>query len=274
MYYTSLLEIRDVINLSRLNRPFRDTLLSPSAASVWRSLRKPLDMPDPLGDISEVGWAELLFGNTCQDCGARNVTKPDLCIRRRLCRSCKNKSLIEEPDLVDIFEIQDVKSIRECVPSTRLNKADEYRYYYKPEVKAVVQKLNAFQKDMTTEDPEVIQNYHAFREERQKIVLSVLSGRKKCAKWQNQYIMLQQASKDQLIAQRRDAIFERLRQLGYADADIERQSDSPEVKQPKQLNERIWQNIRPVLEKKYKGRCQRAEEGRSSRSLRYAKRSH
>lgn len=101
-------------------------------------------------------------------------------------------SLIDESTLKEVFDIPKYMSILDFVPSTRghiilpvsfsfaslmsqlVNKEDEHRYFYSPEVEVIVKKLNAFDRDMRTDSTAAIQRYYAFREERKQLVLAVL----------------------------------------------------------------------------------------------------
>ena len=57
---------RDIINLSRTSRIFRDTLMTRSTTSVWKASREQFGAPECPSNMSEPQWAVLLFGNVCQ----------------------------------------------------------------------------------------------------------------------------------------------------------------------------------------------------------------
>jgi len=57
---------KDIINLSRTSRVFRDTLMTRNATSVWKASRERLGAPECPSNMSEPQWAVLLFGNVCQ----------------------------------------------------------------------------------------------------------------------------------------------------------------------------------------------------------------
>ena len=73
------LEPRDLLNLSRSCKMFREFLMSKSQSSlkIWQASFRNLGAPECPKDLNEPQYAELLFGVTCN-------------VRRRL-RSCQNR---------------------------------------------------------------------------------------------------------------------------------------------------------------------------------------
>jgi len=57
---------KDIINLSRTSRVFRDTLMMRNATSVWKAARERFGAPECPSNMNEPQWAVLLFGNLCQ----------------------------------------------------------------------------------------------------------------------------------------------------------------------------------------------------------------
>jgi hypothetical protein len=101
----------DLLTLSRVNKDFRQLLMSRRSLFLWkRSYNLVSDAPPCPEDMSEPAWAHLLFGgNYCyvcylttssffkilldsnrafQSCGAKPVTKILFSLRRRACKSC------------------------------------------------------------------------------------------------------------------------------------------------------------------------------------------
>ncbi|KAF8968911.1 hypothetical protein BDZ97DRAFT_1915620 [Flammula alnicola] len=63
---------------------------------------------------------------------------------------------------------------------------------------------------------------------------------------------------------RKDQIYERFLQLGYLNADLEDLENDPECKKTTEITDRIWQRIRPALEKKSTTERKRLAEERES----------
>ena len=104
----SALGPKDIINLSRTSKIFRDTLLTRNATTVWKAAREREDAPDCPPFLSEPQWAVLLFGYLCQVskdfdiynkpnpfvyqiCGAKNIQRVDFQLLRRVCVACKKR---------------------------------------------------------------------------------------------------------------------------------------------------------------------------------------
>ncbi|GAA5900333.1 uncharacterized protein JCM6883_002811 [Sporobolomyces salmoneus] len=80
---------RTLINLAKVNKMFRNFLLSRDARAIWSRRRLSLGFPLPDG-LSELQFALLYYPNTCQACPrAANVTPyENLFLRVRLCYFC------------------------------------------------------------------------------------------------------------------------------------------------------------------------------------------
>ena len=57
---------RDMINLTRTSKLFRETLLSRNATTVWRAVLDREGAPEYPSWMSEPAWAALLFEHVCQ----------------------------------------------------------------------------------------------------------------------------------------------------------------------------------------------------------------
>lgn len=70
-----LLEPVDLLHLFGTHKAFRKVLSSNNAVSVWKSARVNRGgVPDCLPGMSEVEWADLLFGGSyCQECGRKGI---------------------------------------------------------------------------------------------------------------------------------------------------------------------------------------------------------
>lgn len=64
----SALHPRDILNLSRTNQAFRETLRSPSARGVWRAAMDRDEAPPCPEDWTGPRWAALLYDTSCQVC--------------------------------------------------------------------------------------------------------------------------------------------------------------------------------------------------------------
>ncbi|KAF9472019.1 hypothetical protein BDN70DRAFT_998375 [Pholiota conissans] len=78
----SQLTPKDLINVSRTNKLFHDTLYSRGARMVWKEALRGHGVPACPRDLIEPRFANLLFGTTCEECGRPNVPKVDFYLRR------------------------------------------------------------------------------------------------------------------------------------------------------------------------------------------------
>ncbi|KAJ8093702.1 hypothetical protein PM082_009562 [Marasmius tenuissimus] len=87
-----------LVSLTRVNRAFRATLLSPETMFIWVQVRESCNVPEPWEDMTEVKWARLLFGSTkCQFCGTKGVQRIDFILMKRGCFVCIQAKFLTFP---------------------------------------------------------------------------------------------------------------------------------------------------------------------------------
>ncbi|KDR69739.1 hypothetical protein GALMADRAFT_160246 [Galerina marginata CBS 339.88] len=234
---------RDIVNLARTTKVFRETLMSRGALTVWKLARERFDAPEPPSDMSEPGWAVLLFGNACQNCGAKNVQNVDFMLRRRLCLKCRKNGIIVESRLKITFPSLD-RSILDLIPHTdtgeRAHSRESNRFFWKDDVESMIKRVASLEQ---TSD-----SLEEFKEERKKLVDSVQSAVRGYLEWAENQGRERQVDKMALIEKRREAIYCRFIELGYDKQDVTRLRFEAELSTTTRLTDRIWQRIRPRLE--------------------------
>ncbi|CUA77991.1 E3 ubiquitin-protein ligase TRIM13 [Rhizoctonia solani] len=76
----------DIINLARLNKYFRNMLMTRSSIHIWHSaMRNVPGLPDCPAEMGEPRYLALVFLKTCTSCGEPVNTKVDVVLRVRLC---------------------------------------------------------------------------------------------------------------------------------------------------------------------------------------------
>ncbi|GEM12455.1 F-box domain contaning protein [Rhodotorula toruloides] len=74
----SHLDPNDLLALSTVNKQYRSLLTAAGSHKVWENSRKRLGMDDASGgDLKDWQYAQLVYGRTCQDCGARKLQHAD-----------------------------------------------------------------------------------------------------------------------------------------------------------------------------------------------------
>ncbi|KAL0070327.1 hypothetical protein AAF712_002514, partial [Marasmius tenuissimus] len=87
-----------LVSLTRVNRAFSATLLSPETMFIWVQARQSCDVPEPWENMTEVEWAKLLFGNTkCQFCGTKGVQRINFILMKRVCFVCIQAKFVTFP---------------------------------------------------------------------------------------------------------------------------------------------------------------------------------
>ncbi|EIM80907.1 uncharacterized protein STEHIDRAFT_142748 [Stereum hirsutum FP-91666 SS1] len=100
------LTLTGLLHLSRVSKFFHDILWSRGSAHVWKLARRHdrVSFPPCPDDIAEPFWVDLLLGGpNCQVClkdGVKTVT--DFEHRRRVCASCRGKTLVQEERAFDL----------------------------------------------------------------------------------------------------------------------------------------------------------------------------
>ncbi|BGP42488.1 hypothetical protein JCM10449v2_006493 [Rhodotorula kratochvilovae] len=90
----SHLDPNDLLALSMVNKEYRALLLAKASARLWKDARERLDLPDATaGGFTEWQYAQLVFGKHCQ-CGALSIRHADFGVRKRLCKRCREASII------------------------------------------------------------------------------------------------------------------------------------------------------------------------------------
>ncbi|KAF9046725.1 hypothetical protein BJ165DRAFT_1594066 [Panaeolus papilionaceus] len=83
----------DILNMGRTSKNFKNLISSPVFEAVWKQRRSTYiaTPPDCPPDMSEVAYAELIYGTACMSCGKsqkEDVVRTIWEIRKRLCNQC------------------------------------------------------------------------------------------------------------------------------------------------------------------------------------------
>ncbi|GAA5946455.1 hypothetical protein JCM3765_000251 [Sporobolomyces pararoseus] len=81
------LDYKDLISLAKVNKSLHKILLSRAARPIWAGIRKRDGFP-LLDDMSEIKFAILLVGTSCEGCGTRSHLSRSLFLRNCLCKEC------------------------------------------------------------------------------------------------------------------------------------------------------------------------------------------
>ncbi|EJC98196.1 uncharacterized protein FOMMEDRAFT_23771 [Fomitiporia mediterranea MF3/22] len=84
----------DILNLSRTSKGLRSVLTSKKSENIWHAAREALEMPECPPDLSEMQYADLVFGKHCYSCNKPRVRIVYYVHRTRLCAYCRDKKLV------------------------------------------------------------------------------------------------------------------------------------------------------------------------------------
>ncbi|EJC98310.1 uncharacterized protein FOMMEDRAFT_137196 [Fomitiporia mediterranea MF3/22] len=85
---------RDLLCLSRTSKGLRSVLTSKQTDNIWRTARETFELPNCPPDLSEIQYAELVFGKHCCLCNAPRARNVFYEHRMRLCGRCRDAKLV------------------------------------------------------------------------------------------------------------------------------------------------------------------------------------
>ncbi|KIM35772.1 hypothetical protein M413DRAFT_449599 [Hebeloma cylindrosporum] len=242
----SHLSPKDIISLSRTSRIFRDTLTTGNGISIWKAARKRLGWPECPPNMSEHQWAALLFGNTCQSCGRKSVSKPEFSLLRRICTTCRKEKLLSPSDLKTRFP--NASKILKYIPRFENGWSEYHGSYWVPDIDRMLMKFAEYERNIDHDVPGAKKEFKAFKTRQYEIVMSIRKSTNERYMWWDQYVRERQSDKQAIIHQRFKLIEAKFIELGYTADDVEYIQLTPECRQPTPLTDRIWKRIRPILE--------------------------
>ncbi|CAA7263085.1 unnamed protein product [Cyclocybe aegerita] len=248
----SHLSPKDIINLARTSRMFRETLMTTNATTVWKTAREQVGAPDCPSYMSEPQWAVLLFGNVCQTCGAKNIQRVDFGLLRRVCTNCKKAHLVVESKFEARFpDIDD--EVLGFVLYTKIGGwshgyARSSRFFWAADIDRMVRKLAEYQHNVHLRRAGAQQALKDFKARRMELVQDVRENIKEREDWCDDFLIGRYRDKHAVIEERTEAIIRKFISLGYMASDVEWIRHQRECQQPALLTDRIWTRIRPLLE--------------------------
>ncbi|KAH9922967.1 uncharacterized protein B0H18DRAFT_498915 [Fomitopsis serialis] len=267
----SLLTPLELANLAQTNQAFHATITSPQASKIWKIARKAVwNVPDCPPKVSESAWARLIYGGAkCQVCGTPNVHKIDFAIMRRACVKCKKKKFVYAGFFAKRYPDFDV-GILELLPYTDTggwshgHSHSRSRFYWEDDIYAIAKIYGQLQGDIYSRIPGASERMQKFRDERAEYVHTVLAHAKECQKWWDNFETNRDQDNRSQIQRRYDEICRRFRELGYLDQDIRAIQRHNESYRTRDVTERVWNRIRPILEPLIDvARCKRVEMGQT-----------
>ncbi|CDO73568.1 hypothetical protein BN946_scf185014.g38 [Trametes cinnabarina] len=238
----------DLLHLARTTKALRNVLMRRSAITVWRNaLGNVEDLPPCPPDLTEPAYANLLFEPHCHFClKARVMTVLWVC-RVRACKACLKEHFISLTAFLSDrripYNLQRPMKASSMVPLEHINNKLVLLKTTADEVIALIEGCKG--------DWDAIK---ALEQERIAAVKVLEDSAYELADWQTQQNHRRILNLVDLRNRRRKQIIERLCDLGYGEDlkwmthdRVEQFVEHPLVKQPKELTDRIWNNIKPSM---------------------------
>ncbi|KAJ7905820.1 hypothetical protein B0H14DRAFT_3420979 [Mycena olivaceomarginata] len=236
----------DVLRLARTTKDLRNVLMSRSARSIWKSafLNDP-DLPGLPEGLNEPQYANLAFSPHCNSCFTAGENTILWAFQLRLCQKCMEGRFDEWHK---VSKKLPGKLMSENISLLRHAMSSAHRFLYSHEEAA---EINEQLVKLKKGDPK---KFDGFCDERRKRVEGIQAHATQAQMAGPKRLVRMQRMREEAQERRRNAICERLRELGYAD-EVEFINDTrPEmlskhslVKSEIVLTDRVWDDMRPRL---------------------------
>ncbi|KNZ78863.1 hypothetical protein J132_09547 [Termitomyces sp. J132] len=240
----------EVLHLSRMCKALRRILMVKSAEFIWKQARFNLDnFPHCPEDLNEVQFACLMFDNHCDYCSEQKARYFIWSIRRRCCKKCitDRNGLESLGNLPQFFS----DTLRSIVPSLDASGTEDIWSYLDRDAVTCIVSATKLHDEFLNLEGEAQENWRRDKaKERQR---RINHGRL-CEDWIARQTKIRASRLNDARMRRCEAIKQRLIDLGWGE-ELEFIRDFkqwPAVKQPKDLTERIWRNIKDDLIKSLK----------------------
>ncbi|KAH7926677.1 hypothetical protein BV22DRAFT_1062546, partial [Leucogyrophana mollusca] len=233
---------KDLLNLSRTSKTFRELLMQKSKAFLWRAARSqvPGDFPDCPPDLSEPQYARLAFDTYCYGCDKR-VHKAIWQFRVRFCPKCQKDSQCMSRDR-DLPSLGIQVPNNAILPAYRVGSSERYEEAF---LRSQFDALSAQLEEVPSSDMD------AFLENRRNATREVQEHAAMCEQWVTSISNARHEERAGHREKRMEAIRSWMVKEGWQpEVDYfgwHNISDHRSIKDPKPLTDKIWGNVRPLL---------------------------
>ncbi|KAH9935794.1 uncharacterized protein B0H18DRAFT_423867 [Fomitopsis serialis] len=242
------LEPRDLLNLARTTKPFRDFLMSRNSASMWKAARANVkDLPDCPPHLSEPAYANLAFFPYCHHCLKPNVQTILWEFNTRYCPGCAKTLTIAMKDMMYQRRPQYSWALTWTYTPDAIfctvNTNQKHAIYHCPEL----DKIKPIW-DRTRDDAD---QWNKFVAEQKQRVLAIRRYATSCRIWDRGRASTRSAELQDIRERRLTTIVAKLRDLGWG-GELDRiamqgycpLSEHAQVRPSKALTDRGWAKIR------------------------------
>ncbi|KZT71841.1 hypothetical protein DAEQUDRAFT_736635 [Daedalea quercina L-15889] len=238
-----LMEPRDLLNLARTSKPFRELLMSRGSARMWKTARAIVDgLPECPEHLSEPAYANLAFFAHCHNCLKPNVQTILWEFGVRYCPTCVKILTVSRKDmrLGDRHQWAFHLSYDCIFSKIRTNTRTEI--YHRPEL----DKLYPIREGLCQDKDQWAKTEAELR----KCVYAIKQHAALCHAWDKKRAAHRSAELQDIRQQRLTTVVSKLRELGWGD-ELDRIAskgyrplcEHPQVRLSKPLTNRGWSNI-------------------------------
>ncbi|KAK7677003.1 hypothetical protein QCA50_020032 [Cerrena zonata] len=240
----------DLLNISRISKPFRHLLMSRGSISLWKASRKNVPgIPDCPSFLTEPAYANLCFYSRCHNCLKPNAQMMCWEVGARYCLSCNNLLFHVPPQSaygdISLFNQAALFPIPDEIVGKNGSDCGNMLYYHKPTIEAFKKRWATLASD--EERKEAVAEHQMRKDERVKFARA-------CEVWLSQRKDTRKREIIQLKRDRMEEVCRRLVTLGYGE-DLEYSNEFyrfrkhplweiPNVIQSKPWTERSWNNMK------------------------------
>ncbi|KAJ7576802.1 hypothetical protein C8J56DRAFT_971627 [Mycena floridula] len=249
------MEPKGLVNLVRVNKACRDTLLAPNSAFIWKAARQRLGAPDPLiGGFTEAGWCKFIFGGSfCEICGVSGTRGPDFGIMKKVCRRCQDENVVVEGEDWSTLKLVQYTTYAGISSKRAVLSTGNRRFYWNDHVQEVKKSLEVLQQACLNGEEDAQICLDAYRTERLEFVAAAEKHRNDCQAWYFQWSDSHRREQREEIRTRElrriEAIQARFLNLGYIQSDLAQIFLQKEVKIGSALvTDHGWEQLRKKFE--------------------------
>ncbi|RDB24018.1 hypothetical protein Hypma_008642 [Hypsizygus marmoreus] len=233
----------DLLSLARTSKPLRGALMHRSSTYVWKKARSHISgFPDCPNDLSEPQYANLAFDTSCHYCERTQIPNQGIvwCNRTRGCKKCTADNFLYGSDMYGVP--------RDILPYILLY-TRRVGYGAKAYCRRTALKYHDEMKDL---QGQALEEWCVLKKAEH---ISRMEHAELCEIWNQNRAEERSSELENIRLRRYTAIKEKLSAEGWGDEIAKQESDSSFnhladhklVRQPRDLTERIWNNVKKTL---------------------------
>jgi len=173
---------------------------------------------------------------------------------RRVCKKCKSKKLVYAAFFAKRFPEFNAEMLELIIHtntgcSSTVRSKEGSKFYWEDDIYAMATIYSKYQMDMGLRKPRAKEALQEFKDQRIAHVRAVTEHATKCREWWSlEFAAYRQREHAERVQKQYDVLAERFRELGYEDQDIKSIRSVEESQNGRNITERVWKRVKPVLQ--------------------------